>query len=141
MPAFTHHIFICGNRRDTLHPRGCCDPQGNDSLRNAFKTYIKEHKLGPLVRANKAGCLEQCELGPTVAIYPQGIFYGNVTSNDVPRIIEETVLKGNILEDLLIRDDEMNNPKCDRVVQRRTERQAEIQALKSTQPADEGATA
>lgn len=129
MPAFTHHIFICGNKRDAIHPRGCCDPDGSDELRNAFKQQIKERKLAPLVRANKAGCLEQCELGPTIAIYPQGIFYGNVTLADVSRIIDETVLKGNILEDLLIHDNEMNNPKCDRAVQRREEIQAAIAGI------------
>jgi len=43
------------------------------------------------VRANRAGCLDQCELGPTVVIYPQQIWYGKVTLDDVERIIDETV--------------------------------------------------
>ena len=90
MPTFTHHIFICTNQRSPGHRRGCCDPEGTEELRNAFKAEIKSRKLGPLVRANKAGCLEQCEHGPTVVIYPQGIFYGHVTVADVPRIIEQT---------------------------------------------------
>ena len=61
-----------------------------------------------MVRANKAGCLDQCELGPTVVIYPQGVWYGSVTPADVPRIIEETVVGGKILDDLKIPEHRLN---------------------------------
>ena len=60
------------------------------------------------MRANKAGCLDQCELGPIVVIYPQQIWYGGVTEKDVSRIIQKTVVEGNILDDLLIEDDQLN---------------------------------
>ena len=112
MPAFTSHIFVCCNQREPGHRRGCCDPEGSESLRDAFKTEVAKRKLGPLVRANKAGCLEQCELGPTVVIYPQGIWYGRVQPSDIARILDETVIAGRILEDLLIPDPCLNNSKC-----------------------------
>ncbi len=83
---------------------------GSGVLRDSFKAEIKRRRLGPLVRASKAGCLDQCECGPVVVIYPQSIWYGNVTVEDVPRIIEETVIGGRILEDLLI-DESMLNTK------------------------------
>ena len=108
--AFTHHIFVCCNRREPGNSRGCCDPDGGEALRTAFKSEIKKRRLGPSVRANKAGCLDQCELGPTVVIYPQAIWYGGVKLSDVSRIIEETVIGGRILEDLLIPDAKLNNP-------------------------------
>ena len=60
------------------------------------------------VRANKAGCLDQCELGPTVVIYPQAIWYGGVQLGDVSRIIDETIIGGRILEDLLIPPEKLN---------------------------------
>ena len=119
MPAFTHHLFIFFNQRAHGHRRGCCDPDGGEALRNAFKAEIKRRGLGPLVRANSAGCLEQCEHGPTVAIYPQGIFYGGVRIEDVPRIIEETIVGGRIVEDLLIADSCLNNPDCEHIRARR----------------------
>ena len=112
MTTFTHQIFVCCNQRPEGHPRGCCDPTGSEALREAFKKGVKERKLGPLVRANTAGCLEQCEHGPTVVIYPQGIWYGRVRVEDVPRILEETVIGGRILDDLLIPDPCLNNPRC-----------------------------
>jgi (2Fe-2S) ferredoxin len=108
MPPFTHHVFVCCNRREPGNSRGCCDPDGGEALRELFKTELKKRGLGPLVRANKSGCLDQCELGPTVVIYPQGIWYGHVRPADVPRIIEETIVQGRVLEDLRIPDELLN---------------------------------
>lgn len=119
MPAFTHHLFVCGNQRAAGHPRGCCDPEGNDALRNAFKAEVKKRGLGPLVRANSAGCLDQCEHGPCVAIYPQGIFYGGVQISDVPRILDETVLHGRVVTELVIPSECLNNPNCPHIEARR----------------------
>lgn len=116
MPPFTSHIFVCCNRREPGHSRGCCNPDGSEELRNLFKSEVKRRNLDPLVRANAAGCLEQCELGPTVVIYPQGIWYGNVQLTDVDRILDETVIGGRVLHDLLIPDEMLNTkgrgPKC-----------------------------
>ena len=108
MPRFTHHIFVCCNQREPGHPRGCCDPEAREALRSAFKVELKRRGLTPEVRANRAGCLDQCELGPTVVIYPQQIWYGHVTVADVPRIIEETIQGGRLLDDLVISDDWLN---------------------------------
>lgn len=108
MPPFTHHIFVCCNQRQPGHSRGCCDPEGAERLRELFKAETKKRKLDPLVRANKAGCLDQCEHGPTVVIYPQGVWYGHVQPADVPRIIEETIVNGRIIEELRIPDEQLN---------------------------------
>jgi (2Fe-2S) ferredoxin len=108
MPPFTSHIFVCCNRREPGHSRGCCNPDGSEALRNLFKSEVKRRNLGPLVRANASGCLEQCELGPTVVIYPQGIWYGHVQLTDVDRILDETVIGGRVLEDLLIPNEMLN---------------------------------
>ena len=94
MAKFKSHIFVCCNQRSAGHARGCCDPTGNSELRTAFKAAVKKRKLDPAVRANSAGCLDQCELGPTVVIYPQEIWYGGVTIEDVPRIISWGVANG-----------------------------------------------
>ena len=108
MPRFTHHIFICTNRREPGNSRGCCNADGSEALRTAFKKEVERRGLKPLVRANASGCLDQCELGPTVVIYPQAIWYGGVQLSDVPRIVEETIINGRILEDLRIPDEKLN---------------------------------
>lgn len=115
MPRFTHHIFVCCNQREPGHSRGCCDQEGSESLRNLFKAEVARRGLKSCVRANKSGCLDQCELGPTVVIYPQEIWYGGVQAKDVSRIIEETVIGGRILEDLRI-DDSLLNTKGGRLL-------------------------
>ena len=102
MAEFTHHIFVCCNRRAAGHSRGCCDPDGAEALRNLFKTEVKKRGLAPLVRANKAGCLDQCELGPTVVIYPQAIWYGGVRPEHVSRIVDETIIQGAVIEEFQI---------------------------------------
>jgi (2Fe-2S) ferredoxin len=106
--AFTHHIFICTNRRDKDSSRASCDPDGEERLKSAFKKEVERHGLKPSVRANSAGCLDQCELGPVVVIYPQGIWYGGVRVKDVPRIVEETIVGGRIIPELQISDEQLN---------------------------------
>jgi (2Fe-2S) ferredoxin len=108
MAAFTHHIFICINQRERGHRRGSCDSEGDEELRDAFKKEVKRRGLAAQVRANSAGCLDQCELGPTIVIYPQAIWYGGVKVADVPRIIDETIVAGRVIDELLIPDDKLN---------------------------------
>jgi (2Fe-2S) ferredoxin len=114
MAAFSHHIFVCCNTREPGHSRGCCDPARSQALRNHLKNELKKRGLGA-VRANMAGCLDQCEHGPNLVIYPQGIWYGRVRIEDVPRIIDETIIKGVVLNDLVIASDCLNNPNCPHV--------------------------
>lgn len=111
MAKFTHHLFVCSNRRAEGHPRGCCDPAGCDAIRNALKAEIARRGLQGAVRANQAGCLDQCELGPVLVIYPQAIWYGGVRVEDVERIVTKTLIEGEVLEDLLLRDEQLNRPK------------------------------
>ncbi|WZO97017.1 (2Fe-2S) ferredoxin domain-containing protein [Isosphaeraceae bacterium EP7] len=112
MASFTHHIFICGNARATDHPRGSCGTEQSQVLRDAFKKALKTAGVGSSVRANPAGCLDQCEHGPVVVIYPQNIWYGHVGPEDAARIVDRTIVGGEIVEDLHIIEDCLNNPSC-----------------------------
>lgn len=105
MPGYTFHIFICTNQRPPENPRGCCDPDGLGQLQLAFKKELAAHGLKGIVRANKAGCLDQCERGPTVVIYPAGIWYGGVRPEDVPEIVESHIINGTPVERLKMGDE------------------------------------
>ena len=109
MPKFTCHLFVCCNQREPDHRRGCCNPDGSAKLRELFKNEIAKRGLTPAVRANQSGCLDQCEYGPTVVIYPQAIWYGGVTPADVTRIVEETVVNGRVIPELVIPDQCLNS--------------------------------
>jgi (2Fe-2S) ferredoxin len=98
MPRFTHHIFICNNQKAEGKP--CCGEERGTALVNEFKQQINEKGLKGKVRAQRTGCLDACEFGPSLVIYPEGTFYGHVNIEDVSRIIDEHVVGGTVIEDL-----------------------------------------
>lgn len=101
MSRYQRHLFICENRRPSGHPRGCCAERGSEEVRSAFKKALKERGLAGLVRANAAGCLDTCELGVTVVVYPEGVWYGGVRVEDVEEIVQCHVVGGKVVERLL----------------------------------------
>lgn len=112
MPKFEHHIFICTNQRPPENPRGCCDPKGLGSLQLAFKKELAARGVKTTVRANRAGCLDQCEHGPTVVVYPEAVWYGGVTSQDVAEIVESHILHNIPVQRLMLEDKCVNTPNC-----------------------------
>ncbi len=83
-------------------------PTGAKGCGTRSRPRSKSRNLGPLVRVNQAGCLDQCELGPTVVIYPQAIWYGGVRVEDVGRIVDETICGGRVIDDLKIPSEMLN---------------------------------
>lgn len=108
MKRFEKHIFVCENKRPDGHPKGCCADKNSLEVRALFKKRIKELGLNTSVRANAAGCLDACEYGVTVVVYPEQIWYGGVTVDDVDEIIQEHILKNFPVERLKIRDERFN---------------------------------
>jgi (2Fe-2S) ferredoxin len=111
MAKFDKHIFICINQREPGHPRGCCDPTGEGELQRLFKVKLAQRGLKTLVRANKSGCLDQCELGPTVVVYPEAVWYGHVKPEDVDEIIESHIIGNKPVERLMLTDAQVNAPR------------------------------
>ena len=110
MAKFAKHIFICTNQRPEGNPRGCCNPSGEGELQRVFKAKLSERGIpNSRVRANKAGCLDQCEIGPTVVVYPEAVWYGHVTPADVDEIIDSHIVGGKPVERLVIPDYVLNN--------------------------------
>ncbi len=112
MAIFEHHIFICTNQRPPENPRGCCDPGGLGDLQLLFKRELANRGLKGIVRANRSGCLDQCEHGPTVVIYPEGVWYGGVKPDDVIEIIESHIINKTPVRRLVLADGCINTPSC-----------------------------
>ena len=112
MAPFERHIFICCNQRPPDHPRGSCDPDADDGLQKAFKKALAERGLNRRIRANRSGCLDQCEHGPTVVVYPEGVWYGFVTDADIPDIIDSHIVGGIPVARLRLADACVNSPTC-----------------------------
>jgi (2Fe-2S) ferredoxin len=104
MPTFQRHLFVCVNERPPGNPKGCCKEKGSEAVRDEFKKRLAELGLKGIVRANAAGCLDQCATGVTVVVYPEQVWYGHVTVADVPEIIERHVLGGQFVERLMLPD-------------------------------------
>ena len=97
--GFEKHIFICENLRTDEHPRGCCKSKGSSEIRFMFKNEIQKQKLAGKVRANKSGCLDFCEQGPTVVVYPEGTWYKiENPEKDVKDIVKSHCKEGKIVE-------------------------------------------
>jgi len=90
---FEKHIFICTNQRD--NGKASCGETNGMALVKAFQNEIAELGLRATVRAQRAGCLDVCDFGPALAVYPEGVFYGKVTLEDVKEIAESHI-KNNI---------------------------------------------
>jgi (2Fe-2S) ferredoxin len=102
MAPYKHHIFVCTNVRPPGSPRGCCAEKGSEQLRSMFKKELGARGLKGEVRANAAGCLDTCEAGPSVVVYPEGVWYGKVKPEDVATIVEEHIIGGRPVERLKI---------------------------------------
>jgi (2Fe-2S) ferredoxin len=99
---YRHHLFVCENRRPDDDPRGCCAAKGSESIRAALKAEIARRGLKREVRANAAGCLDACAHGPTIVVYPEGVWYGHVRVEDVPEIVERHLVHGEPVRRLLL---------------------------------------
>ncbi|MCU0837553.1 MAG: (2Fe-2S) ferredoxin domain-containing protein [Rhodospirillales bacterium] len=100
-PFYRCHVFCCTNERPAGHGRGSCARRGSVKLRDYMKARAKELGLSD-VRINAAGCLDRCELGPSVVIYPEGIWYQCRTRDDVDEILLRHLCRGERIERLMM---------------------------------------
>ncbi len=96
------HIFCCTNKREAGAPRGCCADKNAEKLRNYMKSRAKELGLEK-TRINAAGCLDRCELGAVMVVYPQGIWYRYDNETDIDKILQ-AVKNGAVVERLLMKE-------------------------------------
>ena len=108
-PYYNAHVFCCINERVPGHRRGCCKERGSAELRDYMKTRVREMKINR-VRVNQSGCLDRCELGPVLVIYPEGIWYTYQTKEDVDEILQTHLIDGQVVSRLLL-DPDRKDPK------------------------------
>jgi len=108
---YRKHVFCCVNERPAGHPRGCCKAKGSERLRNYMKARAKEFGLDD-VRINQSLCLDRCELGPTMVIYPEGVWYSYRTPADVDEILRVHVRDGGRVQRLMLHPADKEPPKA-----------------------------
>ena len=110
MAGFKRHVFVCLNERDPNDPVGCCLHRGSEKLFKILKAGIVKNGLKGVVRVNRAGCLDHCDFGPTVVVYPEAVWYRIVTEEDARELLERHIVGGEVVERLLLENAE--SEKC-----------------------------
>src|SRR6266550_207894 len=90
---YSRHIFCCTNVRPAGHPRGY--------MREKAKALGIEN-----IRVNASGCLDRCELGPNMVIYPEGVWYHYDSTEDVDEILQTHLIEGGRVERLMLQPDQ-----------------------------------
>ena len=83
-------LFVCTNVREP-GGRVCCAARGGSEIRDRLKALVKARGLKGRVRVSKSGCMDQCEIGPNIMVFPDNVWYRRVRAEDVDRIFERVV--------------------------------------------------
>ncbi|PJC04847.1 MAG: 2Fe-2S ferredoxin [Gallionellales bacterium CG_4_9_14_0_8_um_filter_55_61] len=103
MSYYDKHVFFCTNQR--AEGETCCNAHGAQRMRDYVKDRVKQLGLSSdtnRIRINSAGCMNRCDEGPVIVVYPEGIWYTYVDESDLDEIIEEHLKHGRIVERLKI---------------------------------------
>lgn len=95
---YEKHVFICANQKDA--GKKCCGEANGLALVDAMRESLKEKGLNVKIRAQKTACLDVCAFGPSMVVYPEGIFYGKVQPSDIEEIIESHLINNTVVERL-----------------------------------------
>ena len=99
---YEHHLFICTNKRPENDARGCCAAKGSEEIVSFFKEELSKRGLKGKVRANAAGCLDACAMGPSVVIYPEGVWYTVRSREEALAVIDRHLMRQEIIEEMLM---------------------------------------
>lgn len=100
---YQHHVFFCLNQRDD--GSACCADHNAKAMQEYAKKRCKELGIAGgegRVRINKAGCLDRCELGPVMVVYPEAVWYTFVDEQDIDEIIESHLINGKPVQRLMV---------------------------------------
>ena len=102
MSYYRYHVFFCTNQREDGSQ--CCNQCGAQVMRDYLKRRTKDLGIAGKggVRINTAGCLDRCEEGPVIVVYPEATWYTYVDQEDLEEILSEHLVKGQLVERLLI---------------------------------------
>ena len=102
MSYYERHVFFCCNHREP--PEACCAARGANEMQQYAKGRVKALGLAGKghVRINRAGCLDRCEEGPVLVVYPEAVWYTYVDRADIDEIIDRHVVGGEVVERLRI---------------------------------------
>lgn len=84
---FEKIIFVCTNQR-VDGERVCCISGGGGELRDKLKAMVKARQLRSRVRVSQSGCMDKCEDGPNIMVFPDNVWFSRVTEADLEPILD-----------------------------------------------------
>ncbi len=91
--TYRKHVLVCGGTG--------CTSSGSMGIINKLNEELKKNGIENEVKVIKTGCFGLCALGPIMIVYPEGSFYSMVKEENIPEIVSEHLVKGNVVERLL----------------------------------------
>lgn len=107
MPRFEKHVFVCTNERPAGHLKGSCAACGGKEIKSLLKSLVKQSGLADSIRINSASCLDACEFGTAIVIYPEATWYGRVRPEDAEELYRSHLLEGKVVERLRISESDL----------------------------------
>ncbi len=98
MPVHTHkplkkHVLVCGNVD--------CADRGSIGVLEAMRRSVQAAGSGREIRVTRTACMGRCGEGPTVAVYPDGVWYRGVRESDAPEIVREHLVEDRLVARLV----------------------------------------
>jgi (2Fe-2S) ferredoxin len=94
-------VFVCVNERPEEHPRPSCLRRGSARVFEALREETGRRGLTD-VKVVATGCLEPCMVGPSVYVAPDDVWYGGITVEDIPQLVDEHLVEGRPVSFLTI---------------------------------------
>jgi NADH-quinone oxidoreductase subunit F len=96
MKVFRSHLLVCGGTG--------CHASGSIAVKKALVDELDKHNLSEEIKVVETGCNGFCAMGPIMVVYPEGLIYMNIRTEDVPELVEEHFIKGRPVERLFFRE-------------------------------------
>ncbi len=97
-----YHIFICTSCRINGVQKGFCYSKDSVNIVQKFMEEVNDRDLFSEVMITNTGCFGICDKGPIAVVYPEGVWYGNLTEEDVETIMEQHIEGGKPVKELMI---------------------------------------
>ena len=92
-PAFEKYVFVCVNERAPGERVSCGATFCGKELLEKLKEAVKAAGQANRIRVSKSKCLDVCEEGANVLIYPDDIWLKHTELTDIPAILEKLGIK------------------------------------------------